>query len=323
MSGFRVFFIKRYLSAFFVVSAALTLLTLVIEFFEKLYRVSGASFASIMKYLGWYALPIMLQNMPTALWLATCFIIYDFWVGETWFFLRMVGVIPRALYKLIFSLSFIVMIVALVSSELFITQFADKAEYVRLKYFKHKDTTKTYGLWFELAQGGVGYVGMFDPSTLNGKRFLKITTDSVGMVERVITAPLFTFDQETNLIRLSNSITYDQKAAETLVKKSSSIHQPELAISLKAAKKAQTLTGILKRLIIWRTALPQGLFKHFIQLVALQALFFMSFILFPSVTLALFVHGEHMKYAWLLLFSAYPLVKVFLQIIELCISILT
>lgn len=312
MNALSRFVVIRFLAATFLVSVGLTCLSLTIEFFEKLYRVAGISFAALFKYLGWYFFPILFQNIPVALWLASSIVIYDFWRSETWFFLRSVAFLPSALRRLFFILSSGIMLIVFLAAELFVSECADKAEYVRLKYFKHKDTSQLYNIWFELAHGGVAHVGIFDKKTSTGKDFLQVLLAESGELKQIDTASHFSFDSSRALIQSENFVHYKQDS-DQITTSNIAVYLPELYERLKEGKKHQTLTVLFSRLFFSTFSHSEGFLLYLLRLFAQQLIFLISLPLIPLFTLEFFMLFEKSKYRLISLAIAYPALYLLLE----------
>jgi lipopolysaccharide export LptBFGC system permease protein LptF len=302
------YFFKRYCYYVGTITLLLTALLTLIELFEKLMRVSHASFAHIGMFLGLNALPVLVDNCAVGCWLATGLLLREFYVHHEWELMMMLNINNKELIRLFVLAGCLFAGVVMVSKELFVCKLAFKAEQFKVKHFKQKAPQLLVHRWIQLSDSRFCHIGMLDMGTNSGQNITVLTMSPDFSIEQALIGSTFSVDLEANQLIIEQGSSFDAMAHQCLPISQKVMTFPELFSQLSLEDQVPTALNLYPIIVHAYKQLPNSVVNKLLyQLLKIITSYFYV-LLYSLITILLFtVWYGHNRLRWIALCAAYPL----------------
>ncbi len=279
-----------------------------IEFFEKLVRAKHVTASTILHFLSLNFIPTVFDVLPISMWLALCLLLKELYQRHEWETLQLLSYIPSRLLTFALSMGLIVSITAFITYESYVSPLAFKAE--QFKYEKLKQDPKPQlitNAWLELDTNTFFYCDVLDLKKHQGHRLLVITMNSSFMLHRLIKADYFTVNpqQQTITIPIGSIVEVEEQKEHSCT--NMVITAPALFAQLRLNAENQTLTTLTTKLILYKNVLPVGIYNELLGQLFAKMLYYLQLLLYPLVTVCLFMLFSSSYVQWVAALSTYPL----------------
>lgn len=305
------YFLRRFCIAFFAIAFILALLLNVVEFFEKVVRVSHTTAWTILSFVMLNFLPTFSDLMPIASWLAACLVIREFYHQKEWESLLLLNIDYGALLKLFMLAGFLVASGSLIFREYLTIPLSCQAEQFRSKQFKQGTPTIVTKMWYKIADTIYCYIGFLDLKSKKGEDLFLIHVGSDGNVHKSIRAQQFDVRPETESVVLKQGIEYYSEGAVSHQVLDKIVPLPGLFIRLAMQFDIPSLGSLCTKIIAHGRTLSGDAYMALMRAIFERLFFYAQILLFPAVTFVLFsifIDFSHVK--WFAVLLPYPLFTV-------------
>jgi lipopolysaccharide export LptBFGC system permease protein LptF len=278
-----------------------------IEFFEKMVRVKQARALTITTFLGLNFIPTFVDLLLIGVWLATCFLLKELYWHHEWELLQLLTYVPQRFFMCMALMGLLVSSTAVVINEYCGASLAFKADRFKQEHLKQSMDHVLMTTWLELDHGRFCYFSALDTKKMQGEDLLLISMSEQGMLQSVIKAPLFTVDFNSMAITIPEGYEFDHEERDEKKIYAKILHVPAFFSQLRINLEIPTMSNLLRRVIFYRHALPQGVYNDLLGKFFARLSYFLQILLCPLLVAALFMVTRHAYMRWVLALSAYPL----------------
>ena len=301
------YFLKRFLGYFLVLSFFLALIFNLVEFFEKLIRVSNAQISTITYFITLNFLPSFSELMPLGGWLATILMLREFCQHQEWNTMLMLNISYNQVLKLFCLASVTITLFAFVIHEHVTVPLSSHATRFKLEKFKHKNTGKLISKSYLLPGNIFCHVGILDIKSALGNNIMLAYLSPTFAIEKIITSNKFSIDTEKQEIIMPNSTIFIPNNNMSEHSKKTRIKIPSFFINMRISSENPTLAKLTSTLIHSYELLSREISQDL--LFQMRSMFYLQIFLYPILTFALFLFFEDRKrYVWLWLLLPYPVI---------------
>ena len=304
--------LSRYLARKFLlyvvtISFLLAFIFNFIEFFEKIVRVKHATASTIATFLGLNFIPSFLDLLLIGVWLATCFLLKELYLHHEWESLQLLTYIPQRFFVFMLTMGIVVSSAALMLNEYGGAALAFRAEQFKQERLKQSMDHVLLTTWLELDHNRFCYFSALDTKTLQGDDLLLITMSPEGSLQTVVKAPHFEVDFASMKIMIHQGREFDRDEQDERDIHDKIMVVPAFFSQLRVNLEVPTVGAMFKRVIFYRSALPQGVYNDILGKLFGRISYFLQILLCPLLVVALFLCAQHPYVRWILALSAYPL----------------
>lgn len=296
----RFFFFTAVVSGFFA-----TLFT-VVELFEKILRVAHTSIGSIVYFSVLNCVPTWFELLPVGLWLSTILVIRELVMRQEWDFLQMLTFIPRSLILWLAWCSGVCMLTVLVVRESVGVPLMVKAERVRQEKFKRNVQTVLLNQWFELDDATVVYARMIDQQEQCGSDLLIMRMRDGQALETMLMAPHFDYDSRMAVVRVPTGVLYNIPGHSQEVLSDYEFTSPSLFLQVRLQHHVPSLARGVLALVSSHSSLPDSVVREVQRRCVIPFGYYLSLLLYPLLTLALFLLFSSSIMRWVAVLLPYP-----------------
>jgi lipopolysaccharide export LptBFGC system permease protein LptF len=301
---------RRYLSYFFTVNCALTLMYNFIEFVEKLIRFKPDSASSITMFILLNLLPTFFDFIHLSAWLSLCLLLWEMHQRGEWESIQLLGVHPRAIARILLKAGVFLTLLSFVGKEFVIFPFVRSSQEYKNKNLKTDQNKKLFGQWVLNDESFVGF-DFFDVKKQEGTNLtLLAMNDSFGPTEK-IECETFSCNDSDQTIFLKSGTRFNFEDNTKTLLENTTLHLPSLFAHLKLHLAYPSLQQQFKNIIIAASMtshfpLNQELGKLFSRL-----LLHLQPIIYILITIGLFFFlPYHPRLQWPLILTPYPILLI-------------
>jgi len=304
------YLVQLFLGGLVAIATLLACLFNLIEFFEKLARVSHVPIQKIGYFFYLNAIPSFFDVLPVSAWLSTIFVLRVLTTNDSWDFLQFLGIVPRHLIKTLLLTALVVCCGILACREGFVLKLSQKAELFKFSQFKQQRQNYVLNSWFELEDNRFCFIERYDLVTGQGTGFMLISMLPDKSVQEVIRATSFTVDEQGGTLCLY------QASLVSLPSQTMCLHEKKLIPTvfffsiIRSRQQPPGLHGCMQQ-ILMAQYLPEASVIVLWQSLADQLFYYASLLWYPLLTIVLFSLGLRFSFGWLLVLLPYPLTLVF------------
>lgn len=321
----KKYIIKRYFYYLLLINVSVTFLFNFIEFFEKVARVKDASLKLILQFIALNIVPSFFDSVNISCWLATIMLLKELFEQNEWEIFKILNINYKKIFNIFFIAGLITAISALIGKELVSNNLQNISNKFKFKNFKKVNFEIITNKWFEIKPQNSDdkmfcYVPYFYTKTKSGNNLLIIKMSDNFGIKKITSAKKFKVGRDKNKIELREcNITYSvknenkEKSEEIFNVKEESkiINMPGFTSRLKAKKQALSIKSLLKNIFIQRKYLPHNIWLELLYEFIKKILLFLQIILYPILTLSLFIFFENKKiYQWSAVFAPFPIMML-------------
>jgi lipopolysaccharide export LptBFGC system permease protein LptF len=314
---FQRYFFTRFIKYLLSVNLLLVFLFNFIEFFEKLLRSKHSSIHDILWFFVLNLIPSFFEQLPTSCWLATCLLLREFYLQQEFDTLLLLGVNLRTLFRLFAFIGVCLALTSFAINDFFITKLTLKAEQYKMEHFKQISTQKIINKWIILEQNKFCYFSVLDINKHSGKDFMFVFITPQFILQKIMSASLFTTDEQNQTIKLQEGTIIDIE--HNLQKKALSytIKSPSFFSQVKINGESSSVINCLKNLFFYHSLMPITIKNDILGLLFKRIIVYLSLIIYPIFTFGLFgLMWRRSTYRWLIVFFPYPFLTIFALFIE-------
>lgn len=302
------YFLGRFIIAFFALAFVFALLLNVIEFFEKIVRVSHTTIGTITHFIILNFLPTFSHVMPLASWLATCLVIREFYTQNEWESLLLLNITYNVLFKLFIIAGFSVTFGALLFKEYLTIPLSSKAEQLRSNAFKKEIPTLITKTWYKLSDSSLCFIEFLDLHSKRGEKIVIINLNQDGNVHTITTAPYFDLHPTTKHLLMPKKIMHDTATEISYTHKDEKLFIPELFLELSLRSEPLSLKSIFQKLFFNKNSFSSHAYTMVAYAFFEQLTFYLQIFLFPVIIFVLFSIFINFNYfRWIICLLIYPL----------------
>ncbi len=303
---------KRYFVYLCSISLVLTLLFNVIEFFEKLVRVSHTSVPTILHFIALNFVPAFSDLLPITAWIAACLVIREFEFQGEWQTLFLLGVGYKKLVGLFFAIGMCVLIGGSLFHEMVSLPLSSRMEQFKIKHFKKGSPNKIFSKWYQLDDRHFCYFDMLDWHNKHGKNLLLIQLSSEFELQEIIQAQHFQLKPcRKELALFSGVVTgIDEEVFEKKI-----VTMPSFFIQVPQSLQIPSLTSLMQKTFLFARVMSYDMHRELVFTTLKRVFFYLQMLIYPLLSFLLFfvVYGRG-YYKWLLIITPYPVI-MFLEIL--------
>jgi hypothetical protein len=298
--------IRLFFGALGAIALLLACLFNLIEFFEKLARVTHVSSGHIGHFFYLNAIPSFFDVLPASVWLATIFVLRILTTSDAWDFLQFIGFVPRRLVWLISLSALVLLCGVVVMREVFVLPLAQRAEQFKYVQFKQQRQHYVMNSWFELEDRRFCFVDAYDLVKNTGDGLMLIAMTADFEVKEVTRAAHCEGDRQRGILRLTNALSVDVlgQATERFPTKEYSSAWFFNVICLR--QQIYGLQGCLQQLVLAQY-LPTTTVRVLWKQAAEHVVYYASLLWYPVITILLFCFGFVWGGRWLWVGLPYPI----------------
>lgn len=294
--------------AFFVaISLMLAFIFNFIEFFEKIVRAKQVPVRVIIHFLSLNFIPTFFDLLPIATWLATCLLLKELLGRYEWELLQLMTFIPQKLFRFALIMGLFLSSTAFVLHERYVADLVFKAEHFKQEKLKQGVPQKLVSKWFELDNNQICYFSVFDPETVMGEDLLVIRFSPEFTFQKMVRAAHFMLNPSTTTIMIQSGHVFDMESQQEHVEQDLEIHSPAFFSQLRMNFECPTLLNTAKKLTLYGKLLPYGVYNEVFGQLCGRIAYYMQLLLYPLLTICLFMITNHPFIRWVLALAAYPL----------------
>lgn len=310
------FLLRKFFFYLLLSSGGLTLLYNVVEFFEKITRVTHASLSSIFVFIMLRLLPSFFDLLPLGAWLATCLLIHDLAQHNEWETLHILSISPRKLLRLVVIAGASLSLFSFVGKEYAIATLAKKMATFKMEQFKENAHKKVYHRWFMLSDTTYAYLTFLDLTTQKGEDFLLLVFDKhFQLVKRISCVQFFVKPLEAKIIAPEAKIfTFADKACT--MKQNYEIQLPQLFALLNMQAAHPTITELARNLFYGRNLFNKATLHKELTLLLSRFFAHSQPMIYMLLTFCLFFLFSSNILRWLAMLAVYPLFVFITSFVE-------
>lgn len=318
---FAHYFFKRYFKYVITIALLLASLLLLIELFEKLMRVSHASFMKIGFFLSLLSGPLFFDNCGIAAWLGSSFLLREFFMHHEWEFMMMLNMTNKNLIHLFALASCILMSSVFISKELFISTLAFKAEHFKIQHFKQRVPQLILNRWIQLHDNEFCYVGALDMASGQGKDLTLLKMSPNFLIEEALLAKTFSINAEKSEVDVGHGSYMKNGTQENLNLHQKKIVVPQLFSQVALEFEVPTIRHYYTVVKQASKLLPSSVFNKLLYQFLKKITWYLQIFLYPVMTVFFFVIcSSYARLRWIALFIAYPLFLMLDALLDLFFS---
>jgi hypothetical protein len=298
---------RRFLAFLAAISLLLAFIFNFIEFFEKIVRSKQVPVSVIIHFLSLNFIPTFFDLLPIAVWLAMCLLIKELMGRYEWELLQLMTFIPRKFLRFSLIMGLALSVSSLVLHERYVANLVFKAERFKQEKFKQGAPQILVNKWFELDHDRICYFSIFNPETVAGDDLLIIQFSPDFTFQKMIQACHFTINPATTSIEIPEARIFDMGVQGEYIQKELAIHSPAFFSQLKMNFEYPTLFNTAKKLSLYGKLLPSGVYNEMLGHFCSRMGYYIQLLLYPLLTICLFMVTSHPYIRWILALLAYPL----------------
>lgn len=186
-----------------LINSSLAVLYNVIEFFEKIVKLSDVSAGSIVFFIFLNIFPSFFELLALSTWLSMCLLLWEIQDRGEWESCSLIGIQKRTLF-LIFALGGLFLSgCSFLGKEYCTVSLRKEAERVKLQELKGKPLTKFNHQWITHNPTLITYFELLDKEAEEGTNLIFFFFSPQGSWEKIIHAPSFKIDEAHQLVILA------------------------------------------------------------------------------------------------------------------------
>lgn len=268
-------------------------------------RAKHASASVIFTYLGLNMIPSFFDLMPIGLWLATCFLLKELEQRHEWEPLQLLTFIPKKFFVTLLVLGVSLGLCSLVLREQIVIPLAFKSERFKQDKFKQRTGEKIVSKWLELDPNQFCYVDYLDLQKQEGEGLLVLWLSPEFVVEKLLSAPQFYTNQESKKIIIPQGQLATGTQSDVVVG-DHQLYFPSFFSQIRISLEVPRLYTMAKKAILYKDYLPQASYNELLYAIFMRTAYYFQIVLYPIMTLILFMLSRHSYMRWLLALIPYP-----------------
>lgn len=279
-----------------------------IEFFEKLIRVSSATIVKVAHFVMLHFGPSFVEFLPIASWLAVVLMIKEYHQQHEWEAFPLVMIGKKNLYTIFFVSGIIAGLFSFVLNEWIMLPIASQAERFRTETFKKTSSITINNKTMWLPNNIFAAIGFIDLHNHEGTDLTLASLSPSFTLERVYRIDRFTLDIKEKKIIFDKGYLFTPSNNATTEIRHQSYALPSFFTNLQIHQEIPTLRSLINSAIFYRHLLSQKAYLDIIQQIMKRLLFYLQIILSPLLTIAIFFLTEPLGiWKWLMLIIPYGL----------------
>ncbi|MFH1831800.1 MAG: LptF/LptG family permease [bacterium] len=286
---FLRYFLKRYFSYFFIINILLTGVFNIIEFFEKLVRITHTDVASIAYFIALNLLPSFSDLMPISAWLATCLLIREFNQQKEWETLLLLNINYKKLAGLFLCAGLIAVGFGLVLYEQVTAPLVARAQQFKVENFKQEVPTKIFKKWYQLDGQTFCYFDMVDLSTREGLNLLVLYVFDDFSIKKIIRAARFRLNISAQTITILQGDILDGEGQ--ILKEHVQdrvIMVPNFFVQVNSNGQSQKLVHLVPKLFTSGGGFAYAVGRDLLYVIMNRIFFYLQILLYALLTFLLF-----------------------------------
>ncbi len=298
---------QRFLTFVVIISILLAFLFNFVEFFEKLLRVRHVQVITIAHFLWLNFIPSLFDLLPVAVWLATCLLLKELDQRNEWELLQLLTFIPKRLITFLLAMGLLVSIFTVVVYENFVSDLAFQAAHFKQEKLKQATAQCVVDKWLELDAHQLCYVGFLDLQAQQGSEIMLLFMNPTFELLKIIKAPSFFLDPKTNSVHLQRGRVFEISQAQESTFGELDVVVPSFFSQMCIECDVPTLYSGAKKLVLYRSLLPPAVYNDLLAKLLGRIGFYLQILLYPLLTLCLFLSLRGAVTRWIGALVAYPL----------------
>jgi hypothetical protein len=306
---FANYFLKRYLSFFFILTFILAFIFNLIEFFEKLMRVANVDKQVIFHFICLNFLPSFSDLMPVGSWLASGLLLWELHQRHEWDTLFMIAVSYKTLLKLFVLGGFFMMISAFFIHEFLVLPLTAQSMRFKRERLRHGQQSKLINKSFMIKNDLFCSIGLLDIDAGIGYDFLLVSLSECFDIKRVISSPCFEMDITKKVLTLMQGTIFTRNDQSTVSLHEKKIKLPGFFVKLLMHDEAPLLINLIKIVFMQRAFLSQEIVDELWYLILQRIFFYFQILIYSILCFVVFALAENLGfYRWPLLITPYLVV---------------
>ena len=277
-----------------------------IEFFEKLIRVSSATLFNITHFVVLHFGPSFVEFLPIASWLATVLIIMEYHQHRELdlFPLMMIG--KKTLCYLFLINGIIAGIFTVILNEYIMVPISSQAERFRSEKLKKISRTNIRNKTMWLPDNVFTSIGFIDIEKNEGQDLTLVRLSSSFTLEQLYKIDRFKLDMKQKEIILENGYLFNTSNNTTTPINNMSYNIPSFFTTLQVHQEVPLLRTLISTAVLYRHLLSHEASLDIIQQIMKRLLFYLQIMLSPLLTILIFFLTERLRiWRWFMLVIPY------------------
>lgn len=303
---FAVYFVRRFLLYFVGISLFFSLLFNLIEFFEKLVRVSSVYCADVVYFVFLHFAPSCIEFLPLASWLSIILMIREYHQRQEWQTLSLLMISKKKLISLLLMAGIGSALSSCVVNEWLVVPIAHKAEDFRRETFKQVKSGKITNKILWLPGNVFCSIGLFDVQAREGSDLTIIFLSASYGLEKVYKADRFKLSDESDQLCLIKGFLFLPDLNNRYELNDNIVTIPHFSVNMYKDQEVLRLSTMIKNVSFFSDTLSKEAFSDILQQLLKRLLFYLQIILYPALTFFIFCMAESFgHWKWLMLLVPY------------------
>lgn len=304
---FLIYFLKRFFLYTLAINSALVILLNVVEFFEKLMRVTCSNSSEILHFLWLNLGPSFFEQLPTSTWLATGLLLKELYQQQEFETLQFIGFTPQKLCTLFLIGGISIASFSIGIHEYYITPLVFKVEQFKAEKFRSSSTKVLINKWMPLDAHTFCHFELLHLEEKKGNNIFIITLQPSYIINSTLSAPQFEINNTTQEIILHQGNYFDvinntQEKFDTKTYK-----HPSFFSQITFLQKPPSIAHLSSTLFLNKKIIPYALYNDLFAQLCNRLTKYLLLILYPFFTCILFCfYWRSSRYRWLSILIPYP-----------------
>lgn len=307
------YILNRFFRYLLTINISITFLFNFIEFFEKIIRVKHATINMVLHFIILNIPPSFFQNINVSIWLTTCLLLKEFIEQNEWETFKILNINYQKLFQLFLYASISISLFTFIGKENITLPLLNKSEKFKYEQLKQTSFQKIHNKWLEIKIKGdkafktFSFFQFLDLKDKIGTNLILININKDFEVEKIISSKKFKVNLEKKILKLKKAISVKSKDNIQEIKIDEKLYIPSFFSQLQLSNYIPPISLLLKNIIFEKKLLPKNVWFDLIAQLLKRLFFYLQIILYPILTLFLFLTFENKKYKWISIFLSYPI----------------
>lgn len=305
---FAAYFLRRFVSFFFLITLLFAIIFNLIEFFEKLIRVAQVDVQTIFHFICLNFLPSFSDLMPVGSWLAAAILLWEFHQHYEWDTLFMLSIGYKELFKLFLYGGIFIVIAAFFINETIVLPITMHTARFKREKLRFGQYNKLLNKSFMIRNDLFCSFELLDIATGVGTNLILVALSGDGELEKISNVPVFSIDAEKKEITFIEGTTFlrENQRVEKVFNEKRVL--PGFFVKIWMHDQAPLLINLIKMVSMQRKVLSREIMHELFYTLLQRLIFYFQIFIYPILTLALFLLGTNFVWGkWLFALIPYPL----------------
>lgn len=279
-----------------------------IELCEKMARAGQVGVIPVFKLIGLGLIPLIINTMPIASWIAAMFLIKELEQRDEWSTLAILSIGKAPIIRIFFCAGLLLCLFHGIVREMISIPMMTKAAAYKRQIFRKYDPQTLTNQWFMLDNNIICFSRVINTQTNEGNQLRMIWLSPTFIPLKILSAAVFHLVPRTSQLIITNGTLTDATTNSSAVT-TASLHIPSFFAHLNATLQPPRLINLVSLLATHSAHLSSSIKHALLITIYKQLATSLLLIIYPLLTLSLFFLWIAIKrFRFVIIFMPYPII---------------